>query len=97
MKRSAQDVAHPTEPSKTVWDALHDSGPYTGEQDEDFANMWAAMNQTRAHTLEDDVRNVMPLGSGSDYTIFLQRLGVSHRIHGPRDSPNFFRVTDCQL
>lgn len=39
------------------------------------------MNQTRARAaLEDDIRYVAPLGSGSDYTVFLQRLGVSHRI-----------------
>ncbi|KAH0839839.1 Zn-dependent exopeptidase [Lanmaoa asiatica] len=81
IKRSAQDVAHPTDSSKTVWDALHDSGAYTGKQDADFASMWAAMNHSRARAAsKDDVRQVSPLGSGSDYTVFLQRLGVSHRI-----------------
>lgn len=85
IKRSAQDVAHPTDSSKTLWDALYDSGPYTGEQDADFASMWAAMNHSRARAAsEDDIRQVSPLGSGSDYTVFLQRLGVSHRIHNFR-------------
>lgn len=79
IKSSALDVAHPTDPSKTVWDALYDFGPYTGEQDAEFASMWATMNQTRARAAsEDDVRNIAPLGSGSDFTVFLQRLGVSH-------------------
>ena len=46
----------------------------------DFASMWNAMNQTRARAAsKNDVRNISPLGSGSDYTVFLQRLGVSHR------------------
>lgn len=50
------------------------------------------MNQTRARAaLEDDVRNVLPLGSGSDFTVFLQRLGVSYRIRnfwGPSNVTN---------
>ena len=87
MKRSAQDVSHPTDSSKTVWDALYDSGPYTGELDADFASMWAAMNHSRIRAAsEDDVREVSPLGTGSDYTVFLQRLGVSHRIRNLRGS-----------
>ncbi|KAF8551485.1 Zn-dependent exopeptidase [Imleria badia] len=102
IKRSAQDVAHPTHPSKTVWDALHDSGPYTGEQDVDFASMWDAMNQTRARAAsEDDVRNVSPLGSGSDYTVFLQRLGVASSDQSftftPTDPPyHYHSIYDSQ-
>ncbi|KAN0097547.1 hypothetical protein V8E55_001993 [Tylopilus felleus] len=97
IKHSAQDVAHPPEPGKTVWDALHDSGPYTGEQDADFASMWAAMNQTRARAAsEDDVRNVAPLGTGSDYTVFLQRLGGFTST--PTDPPyHYHSIYDSQM
>ncbi|KAG9317371.1 hypothetical protein JVU11DRAFT_1570 [Chiua virens] len=103
IKRSAQDVAHPTDSSKTVWDALYDSGHYTGEQDVDFAVMWAAQNQSRARTTsEDDIREVSPLGSGSDYTVFLQRLGVASSDQGfsstPTDPPyHYHSVYDSQM
>ncbi|KAF9226683.1 Zn-dependent exopeptidase [Gyrodon lividus] len=103
IKRSAQDVPHPTDPSRTVWDALYDSGPYTGEQDVEFASMWAAKNQSRARAAsEDDLRNVLPLGSGSDYTVFLQRLGVasSDQSFGitPTDAPyHYHSIYDSQM
>ncbi|KAF9238740.1 Zn-dependent exopeptidase, partial [Melanogaster broomeanus] len=103
IKRSAQDVPHPTDPSRTVWDALYDSGPYTGEQDEEFAIMWAAKNGSRARVAsEDDVRHVSPLGSGSDYTVFLQRLGVasSDQSFGntPTDAPyHYHSIYDSQM
>ncbi|KAF8138373.1 Zn-dependent exopeptidase, partial [Boletus edulis] len=103
VKRSAQDVAHPTEAGKTVWDAAYDSGPYTGELDADFASMWATMNQTLARAAsEDDVRNVSPLGSGSDYTVFLQRLGVASSDQTfsstPTDPPyHYHSIYDTQM
>src|SRR6267154_2510736 len=47
IQRSAQDVPHPTDPNKTMWDEKTSNQPGIG-----------------------------PMGSGSDYTVFLHRLGV---------------------
>ncbi|KAH9045256.1 Zn-dependent exopeptidase [Lactarius pseudohatsudake] len=44
IRKTAEDLPHPTDPKRTLWDAT--------------ADRW-------------------PLGSGSDYTVFLQRLGVA--------------------
>lgn len=75
LKRCAQDVPHPTQFNRTLWDALYDSGPYPGAQDAEFAEMWA--QKTKVPLGKDGTTaNVLPLGSGSDYTVFLQRLGV---------------------
>ncbi|KIL00497.1 hypothetical protein PAXRUDRAFT_821584 [Paxillus rubicundulus Ve08.2h10] len=103
IKRSAQDVPHPTDPSRTVWDALYDHGPFTGEQDAEFTAMWAAKNQSRARAAaEDDVLQVWPLGSGSDYTVFLQRLGVASSDQSfdntPTDAPyHYHSIYDSQM
>ncbi|KAF8833188.1 Zn-dependent exopeptidase [Paxillus ammoniavirescens] len=79
IKRSAQDVPHPTDAGRTVWDAF----------------------RARA-AAEDDVRHVLPLGSGSDYTVFLQRLGVasSDQSFGgtPTDAPyHYHSIYDSQM
>ena len=56
---------------KTLWDATQDSGPFNGAADADFMAMHEAASQRRAAST-----GVPPLGSGSDYTALLQRLGV---------------------
>jgi hypothetical protein len=68
IQRSAQDVPHPTNAQKTLWDAHFDVGPYEGPMDVDFARMWDEKTSTEPQ--------IGPLGSGSDYTVFLHRLGV---------------------
>ncbi len=74
MRQSALDVPHPTDPEKTLWDARMDEGPFKAgtEIDEEYM---------KAYHQAEDAKNssetgVLPLGSGSDYTVFLQRLGV---------------------
>ncbi|GJJ08028.1 hypothetical protein Clacol_002235 [Clathrus columnatus] len=68
IRQVALDIPHPTRENSTVWDALSDRGQYyvpgmvSGEED-DFVS-----KNTSA---------VSPLGSGSDYTVYLQRLGVA--------------------
>ncbi|KAH7885508.1 Zn-dependent exopeptidase [Phlebopus sp. FC_14] len=102
IKRSAQDVPHPTDPTKSVWDALYDSGPYTGAgSDAEFARMWAEKNASR-FAVDDDAAFVAPLGSGSDYTVFLQRLGVASSDQGfgqtPTDAPyHYHSIYDSQM
>ena len=65
IRKTAQDLDHPTEAGRTLWDARTDTGKFPaapGHVEEQF------------NTLSEGVR---PLGSGSDYTVFLQRLGVA--------------------
>ena len=62
-----------------MWDATRDSGKLFGSagctnasvKDEE-AKVIRAMEVTKADSI-----GVSPLGSGSDYTVFLQRIGVS--------------------
>lgn len=79
IKKTALDVPHPTIPGKTLWDAREDQGPFSGieedvmgDADPEFITSYnAAMVRKASKT------GITPLGSGSDYTVFLQRLGVS--------------------
>ncbi|KAH9850769.1 Zn-dependent exopeptidase [Lenzites betulinus] len=72
IRDAALEVPHPTTPGKTLWDAQHDEGPFRGPADH------TAISQ-RAPPLENaaDNANIGPLGSGSDFTAFLQYLGVA--------------------
>lgn len=101
LKGSAQDVPHPTEANKTLWDALYDSGPYPGAQDVEFAEMWTQKNKVSL-SKDETTANVLPLGSGSDYTVFLQRLGVASSdqgfAHTPMDAPHHYHsIYDSQM
>ncbi|KAF9534773.1 hypothetical protein CPB83DRAFT_842921 [Crepidotus variabilis] len=84
IKKTASDVPHPTKKDKTLWDAIYDEGPYTDLQslnatvDADVLETFA--NDDKALKASDT--QVRPLGSGSDYTVFLQRLGVASSDQG---------------
>ncbi|KAH6915037.1 vacuolar protein sorting-associated protein 70 [Coprinopsis sp. MPI-PUGE-AT-0042] len=88
IKKTAQDVPHPLIPGKTLWDAREDQGPYSGNKtspkiDLDFLETWErAENQRKA---EDT--GISPLGSGSDYTVFLQRIGIASSDEGFGGTP----------
>ena len=77
VKGAALDTPHPTNKGKTLWDARTDSGPFVGD---DMTNattdaersVYIAEKETQAPNT-----SIFPLGSGSDYTVFLHRLGVS--------------------
>ncbi|CUA76771.1 Glutamate carboxypeptidase 2 [Rhizoctonia solani] len=74
LRQAAIDVPHPSDPNRTLWDAKDDVGPFTGPIDEDaFAVQQEAELAHKAATST----GVGPLGSGSDYTVFLQRLGIA--------------------
>jgi hypothetical protein len=73
IRQTAQDVPHPTQPGKTLWDARDDEGPFEGIGDEEFMTSYAA-SELKRHALDTGIE---PLGSGSDFTVFLQHLGVS--------------------
>lgn len=90
IHQTALDIPHPTKEGKTLWDARYDEGPFvvvdldsrgrvpainvnmTAEADAEFAVTYAAERKERLARKT----GVSPLGSGSDYTVFLQRLGV---------------------
>ena len=67
IKGAALDVPHPTDPSRTLWDARQDHGPFVSQTD---------ALQNKAPVLDDDEVSIDPLGSGSDFTPFIQHLGV---------------------
>ena len=66
---------HPTKPGKTLWDAREDTGVFQGAIDDEVLQMYDTQLAQA-----DDV-GISPLGSGSDYTVFLQRIGVRVTAH----------------
>ena len=102
IKQTALDVPHPTIAGKTLWDAREDSGPFTDvylNQTID-AEYLARYNEDRKKS-QASKTSVVPLGSGSDYTVFLQRLGVPSMdqgfAHTPTDAPyHYHSVYDSQ-
>ncbi|KAI0036775.1 Zn-dependent exopeptidase [Vararia minispora EC-137] len=77
LKETAQAVPHPTDPDRTLWDARNDVGPLFGAHVDTEA---LAMHE-EAKVVSDEV-GVSPLGSGSDFTVFLQRLGIASLTSG---------------
>ncbi|KAL0949286.1 hypothetical protein HGRIS_009363 [Hohenbuehelia grisea] len=73
IRRAAEDLPHPTESGRTLWSATGDSGTLTGGN----ASSLDRHRCTRMQGyMADNSVGVNPLGSGSDYTVFLERLGV---------------------
>ena len=70
VRGAAEDVPHPTKPGLSLWDATKDSGVFRGAVKAEVLEMYDAELQ------QADDLGVTPLGSGSDYTVFLQRIGV---------------------
>jgi N-acetylated-alpha-linked acidic dipeptidase len=70
IRKTAEDVPHPTDPKRTLWDATADRGQLFGKHG-DIDSL-----DTEVETEVMDDIGIKPLGSGSDYTVFLQRLGV---------------------
>ncbi|KAI0000023.1 hypothetical protein BJV77DRAFT_1058302 [Russula vinacea] len=85
IRKTAEDLPHPTDPRRTLWDATTDRGKLFGEYD-DIDSVG-----TEVETQAADSVGIRPLGSGSDYTVFLQRLGVasmdSGGFHSTRSDP----------
>lgn len=75
IKRSALDVPHPSTEGKTLWDARTDEGPFTRDDMIVDAKIMSAYVAAKKEIQASDT-SIHPLGSGSDYTVFLQRLGV---------------------
>lgn len=81
IRDTALDIQHPTDANRTLWDARSDIGTLFGtlrDKPEEL-NSEATKIREMETTAADSV-GVSPLGSGSDYTVFLQRNGVSSSI-----------------
>ncbi|EGO02046.1 hypothetical protein SERLA73DRAFT_86181 [Serpula lacrymans var. lacrymans S7.3] len=71
LRQTAEEIPHPTSEGRTLWDARHDTGTLFGENlDPEVASMH------QEELLAIDSIGVNALGSGSDYTVFLQYIGV---------------------
>ncbi|KAK0235018.1 hypothetical protein EDD85DRAFT_929054 [Armillaria nabsnona] len=78
VRQSALDIPHPTQKGRTLWDATKDTGSYFGAREVGEAVTdpdVVAMSEARPNAV--DALGVGVLGSGSDYTVFLQRLGIA--------------------
>lgn len=83
----AASLPHPTNATRTLWDARNDLGPYTGPGPLALKGETAEIThgidyinamKLKAQMDEDPISTgVFPLGSGSDFTVFLQRIGAS--------------------
>lgn len=80
---TAKLIPHPTVTGSTLWDARRDRGKLYGNlSGEAVAQINAEMD---AGIIDDELSSIRPLGSGSDFTVFLQRIGV-------RSSENSLRI-----
>ena len=77
-------MPHPTDRVKTLWDAHHDTGTFQGGVDEEVMDMF--VQEPKDLVLGN--LELPALGCGSDFTPFLQHLGVRSstvRIRLPMD------------
>lgn len=74
VQETAQRVSHPTVYGRTLWDARTDRGEFYGNLSEEaIALMNAEMDD---EIIGNELSSIRPLGSGSDFTVFLERIGV---------------------
>ena len=74
---TAEELPHPTDKGRTLWDATNDYGKLFGLMGHANVSAKEEVKAIRAMELaKADNIGVSPLGSGSDYTVFLQRIGV---------------------
>ncbi|TRM68157.1 hypothetical protein BD626DRAFT_424829 [Schizophyllum amplum] len=71
MQEAAMDLPHPTDKDRSLWDARADKGTYEGKIDAEVEAMFDAQAASAENI------GIGVLGSGSDYTAFVQRMGVT--------------------
>ena len=74
LRETAKVVPHPTVAGTTLWDARKDRGKLYGNLSDEA--IVKATTGADAKTTGNELASVKPLGSGSDFTVFLQRIGV---------------------
>lgn len=73
IRQTAEELPHPTEAGRSLWSATSDSGKLFGLN----ASSGAVSSDVREGEITSTAPiGVNPLGSGSDYTVFLQWIGV---------------------
>ena len=80
IRATAEDLPHPTDSTRTLWDATRDDGTLYGPGGNVTINEEVLAIHEMQYGKADNV-GVTPLGSGSDYTVFLQRNGVRLLLH----------------
>lgn len=71
LRSTATQIPHPTTGGRSLWDARLDKGELFGEKlDAEATAVYEEMESAA------DNLGINPLGSGSDYTVFLQYIGV---------------------
>ena len=74
VRETAKLVPHPTAAGNMLWDARNDRGKLYGNlSDEAIVEINTEMD---ADISDNELSSIRPLGSGSDFTVFLQRIGV---------------------
>ena len=76
IRDTARELPHPTDKGRTLWDATYDDGKLYGLMGNVSAKEEVKAIRAMELAKADNI-GVSPLGSGSDYTVFLQRNGVS--------------------
>ncbi|KAF9053208.1 hypothetical protein BJ165DRAFT_1338917 [Panaeolus papilionaceus] len=88
IKGAAQEISHPNVAGKTLWDAMNDEGPFKGALATSKLNVsiidpeYLRMYDTAQMERKSSDTGVFALGSGTDHTAFLQRLGVASSVTG---------------
>lgn len=77
VQQAAIDLPHPTDAHRTLWDATKDDGKFLGESADGVSHIDADVVALHESQKLADGLGIGVLGSGSDFTVFLQRLGVS--------------------
>jgi len=96
IRGAAQDTSHPTDSNRTLWDARTDKGKYGGLIKQMGIDSADALTFEEESVRDPESTGVRPLGSGSDYTVFLQRLGVSKlRLSKVLSTTQLMAFSDC--
>ncbi|KAG6829605.1 hypothetical protein H0H92_004074 [Tricholoma furcatifolium] len=82
IKQVALEIPHPTIEGKTLWDARNDDGPFQPASDFTIDSEYLESYNAAKRDLHASKTGVAALGSGSDFTVFLQRLGVASSQEG---------------
>lgn len=77
IRKTAEAIPHPTKQGRSLWDARSDDGTLFGNGTIDVGEEVISIKKME-YAAADNV-GVSPLGSGSDFTVFLQRSGVRCR------------------
>ncbi|KAG6890542.1 hypothetical protein C0992_000802 [Termitomyces sp. T32_za158] len=82
IKQAALKVPHPTIEGKNLWDAKNDDGPFKPAINFTIDAEFLESYTTTQEELRAYKTDIGPLGSGSDYTVFLQHIGVASSDEG---------------